>query len=249
MQYLVQFEITTPTMESTYIKARNQELDRYGTPPPNTNMSCIPFKCDIVFDSIVFRDGLDSGSFGTVFEGINPANGSLRVAKRITIKSAHEVQTVVQEICALEEFGSHEGILGLIEWRTLANDKQLSVKQYPLDVYLIHDKGVAFNKYDWTAIGDWDLRRSLCYQLLTGLRRIHDAGCMHRDITPRNLLVFPSRTTPTAVLCDFGKFCRHSSHRNTQLAPWQWLPPEVLEGGCNRYRQSLDIWMLALALA
>ncbi|KAL8727250.1 MAG: hypothetical protein Q9166_006169 [cf. Caloplaca sp. 2 TL-2023] len=202
---------------------------------------------DTVFDSIVFRHGIGSGSFGSVYEGFNPGNGKLRVAKRIIVKSAREVPIVNREIEALEQFKGRIGIIELVDWRTALNGKDLSVAQYPLDVYLVHDKGIAFDKYDWSAIS-WDLKRSLCYQLLVGLIEIHRAGCMHRDITPMNILIFPHQESPQATLCDFSKFCQNSTDVDTKLAGWKFLPPELQEGQKNLYNQTLDIWMLGLAL-
>ncbi|KAL8731006.1 MAG: hypothetical protein Q9166_003657 [cf. Caloplaca sp. 2 TL-2023] len=249
MQYLIRFEINTSAMEESYIKERNRAFQHGGYTLPRTNISAIPFKGDIVYDSIVFRHGLGSGSFRTVYDGFNPEDGDLRVAKRIILKSAHEVPAVRREIHALETFVGCEGILELVEWRTGLAGKELSVPQYPLDVYLVHDKGVGFDRFDWNAVSeDWGLKRSLCHQLLMGLTQIHKAGCMHRDITPMNLLVFPHKQIPQATLCDFGKFCESPTDVETRLAAWKYLPPELEEGKKNPYSQKLDIWMLGLAL-
>lgn len=45
------------------------------------------------------------------------------------------------------------------------------------------------------------LIRSYMYQLLKGLRYLHRAGIIHRDVKPENLLVDKSGTLK---LCDFG---------------------------------------------
>lgn len=164
------------------------------------------------------------------------------------MKSARQVPDISREIQALERFGGREGIIKLIEWRTALNGKDLSVPQYPLDVYLIHDKGVAFDKYDWSLVS-WDVKCSLCHQLLMGLKAIHGEDCMHRDITPMNILVFPDANIPEATLCGLGKFCQSPWATETTLAAWQWLPPELQkEGPQYPYDQKLDIWMLGLAL-
>ena len=176
-----------------------------------------------------------------------PKNGDLRVAKRIILKSAREAPDVFREIQALEQFRNCVGIIDLVDWRTSLNGKDLSVAHYPLDVYLVHEKGVAFNKLDWSTI-PWDIKRSLCYQLLAGLKLIHGAQCMHRDITPTNILVFPYQDPPQATLCDFGKFCSTPTDVETRLAGWQFLPPELEKDRKNQYNQTLDIWMLGLAL-
>lgn len=54
-----------------------------------------------------------------------------------------------KEIRALERFGGHEGILKLIGWRNSLNGKQLLVSHYPIDNCLVHEKGVAFDKFNW----------------------------------------------------------------------------------------------------
>ncbi|KAL9596724.1 MAG: hypothetical protein Q9179_004525 [Wetmoreana sp. 5 TL-2023] len=54
---------------------------------------------------------------------------------------------------------------------------------------------------------------------------------------------------PQARLFDFGKFCDTSEAVDTRLAAWPFLPPELEEGKQILYGQSLDIWMLGLALA
>ncbi|KAL8956459.1 MAG: hypothetical protein Q9193_006030 [Seirophora villosa] len=248
MQYSIRFEISTPSQEAEYLKARNKMLRKEGITLPHTDISGIPVPGDTVFDSIVFRHGIGSGSFGSVYEGFGPTNGSLRVAKRIILKSTQQVPEVDREIQALERFNGCVGIIKLIDWRTALNSKELSVAHYPLDVYLIHEKGVAFNKFDWDTVS-WDIKQSLCYQLLVGLTAIHEAGCMHRDITPMNILVFPYEDPPQATLCDFGKFCDTPTHTDTRLAGWQFLPPELQKDRRQPYDQKLDIWMLGLALS
>lgn len=248
MQYLIRFEINTPSLEEDYIKERNRALQKEGYPLPYTQISGIPLQGDTVFESIVFRHGIGSGTFGCVYEGFHPINGELRVAKRIIVKSARDVPDVSREIQALERFGGREGIIELVDWRTALKGKDLLVSQYPLDVYLIHDKGVAFDIYDWSLIS-WDVKCSLCHQLLLGLTAIHGEGCMHRDITPMNILVFPGANVPQATLCDLGKFCQSPTATDTRLAGWQFLPPELQKEGPKKpYDQTLDIWMLGLAL-
>ena len=247
MQYLIKFDISTPDAEQKYVRERNRTLQRGGFAIPCTEISSIPFPSDTVFNTIVFRHGIGSGSFGSVYEGFDPQDGKLRVAKRIIIKSAREAPDVEREIQALERFKGKTGIIELIDWRTALNGKDLSVSRYPLDVYLVHQKGIAFDKYEWD-VRSWDLKRSLLCQLLQALAEIHRAGCMHRDITPMNLLIFPYQDPPQATLCDFGKFCQNSTDVDTKLAAWKFLPPELKEGHKNPYNQSLDVWMLGLAL-
>ncbi|KAL8710658.1 MAG: hypothetical protein Q9220_004882 [cf. Caloplaca sp. 1 TL-2023] len=247
MQYLIRFVVESPEMERSYLEERNRLLEAQGIELPRTSISGIPFASDTSLQSIVFRHGIGSGSFGNVFEGFSPKNGDLRVAKRVTVRSPHEARTLVREIHALLKFNGEEGIVELLDWRNALNSQAVIVSQYPLDVYLVQEKGVSFNHYDWN-LNDWNVKRSSARQLLTGLATIHATGCMHRDITQQNILFFPHKDPPEARLCDFGKFCDTKEATDTHLAAWQYLPPELVKGEYNLYGQSLDIWMLGLAL-
>ncbi|KAI4283743.1 MAG: hypothetical protein L6R38_001957 [Xanthoria sp. 2 TBL-2021] len=250
MQYLIHFIIQTPEKELEYLNERNQVLQEQEILLPRTNISGIPLPGDIMLKEIVFRHGLGSGTFGNVYEGFNPDDGNLRVVKQIILQSVEEIPAVKQEIEALKRFNKCGGILGLLDWRTALNGQDLYVSQYPLNVYLVHKKGIAFNRYDWEAVSDdWSLKQSLCHQLLEGLTEIHRAGCMHRDITPQNILFFPHEKPPQAKLCDFGKFCDTSTAVETRLAAWRFLPPELEKDKSNPYGQGLDVWMLGLAIA
>ncbi|KAL8938749.1 MAG: hypothetical protein Q9216_003721 [Gyalolechia sp. 2 TL-2023] len=250
MQYLIRFMIETPEEEAQYLSERNRVFQEQGIPLPRTNISGIPLQGDIILKQIVFRHGLGSGTFGSVYEGFFPNNGSLRVVKQIILKSNQEIPAVKQEIEALKGFGGCEGILELLDWRTALGGQELNISQYPLNVYLVYDKGIAFNRCDWKAVSDsWSLKQSLCHQLLKGLVEIHRAGCMHRDVTPQNILFFPYKEPPQAKLCDFGKFCDFTTAVETRLAAGMFLPPELQEYKSNPYGQDLDIWMLGLALA
>ena len=249
MQYLVQFAVDTPNLEQDYVKERNRALREANVPLPNSDISGIPMQNDTVLESIVFRHGLGSGSYGNVFEGFDPETGDLRVVKRITLKSAQGITSIRKEIGALERFRGCEGILELIDWGNSLNGKELLVARYPIDIYLVHEKGLAFDKVNWNSPSlDWELKYSLCYQLLMGLQVIHKAGCMHRDITPMNILLFLDKETPKATLCDFGMFCERDTDTETRLAAWKFLPPELEPNERNLYNQALDIWMLGLAL-
>ena len=92
----------------------------------------------------------------------------------------------------------------------------------------------------------WNVGIDLCRHLLKGVREIHNRGWMHRDITPGNLLFFqqPLRAT----LCDFGKLCRKATSEETALAAWIYLPPEIQPNKTNTYNQTIDFWLLAVAL-
>lgn len=78
---------------------------------------------------------------------------------------------------------------------------------------------------------------------LEGLRTLHEAGYMHRDVSTKNLLVM-SLIPPRAVLCDYGK-ARHAPwHFDSRIGPIPTLAPEV--DGRARYDNKIDIWGIGL---
>ena len=252
MIYEITFMIKSPKQENLYRKKRDEILENAGMPIPNTVISGIPFEVDQMSKTAIFRHGLGSGAFGNVFEGFDRKTGDLRVVKKITINSKSARSVVDNELKASRHFSASEGIVTLFECFNSAGGTGTDEETYPLEVCMVQERGIAFSKYRW-AEGpvNWKLRAVLLRQLLRGLQAIHDRGCMHRDITPMNLLYFEEEHKH-AGLCDFGKLCWTTTETETALAAWRWLPPEIkkVDGKAERvtYNQKIDIWMLSLSV-
>jgi len=85
------------------------------------------------------------------------------------------------------------------------------------------------------------------YQALRGLRVIHSAGVIHRDITPANILV---NTNCDLKLCDFG-LAKEESEEGEDMTDyvtmrWYRAPELVMEH--KAYSNQIDVWGLGLIL-
>ncbi|XP_066265460.1 uncharacterized protein [Branchiostoma lanceolatum] len=86
--------------------------------------------------------------------------------------------------------------------------------------------------------------RNLAVQLCEGLRTIHDAGYMHRDLKLINILVTKDNTVK---LADFGLTKREVNITGTVAGTLLYAAPEVKEEG-KMYDKSADIYSLGLIL-
>ncbi|KAI8848430.1 kinase-like domain-containing protein [Chytridium lagenaria] len=88
-----------------------------------------------------------------------------------------------------------------------------------------------------------DHGRFLGYQVLRGLKALHDVGIMHRDVKPANILV---DRRCHVKLCDFGLCAPITSYPNTDptstyiATRWYRAPEIVFPGGL--YNEKVDIW-------
>ena len=252
LRYVAQYIINNLTLEESYIRERNTWLQERALHVPATDISCIPFQSDLHTTFAVFRQGLGSGTFGTVFEGFEPLTGDLRAIKKLVLKSDFDRPEVDSELAVHEEFKNTTGVVRFYGCRNSLGGDNTEAKTehaYPLEVFIIMEKGTSFLDYfrrkQVTIDGAW--RKLLCKQLLTGLAAIHSKSWMHRDITPKNVLYFDQEPAH-AGLCDFGKLCRSTADNVTTLAAWRWLPPEIVENQRRTYNQKIDVWMLGYTL-
>jgi serine/threonine protein kinase len=85
------------------------------------------------------------------------------------------------------------------------------------------------------------MKMRFCSDIAKGLEAIHEAGFVHGDLKPANILVFRKATGFVAKLADFG-FSVNEKDRAVGCTP-AWQPPEVessLLGDCFSY--GLLIW-------
>jgi len=88
------------------------------------------------------------------------------------------------------------------------------------------------------------------YQVLRGLKYIHTAKVIHRDLKPRNLLV---NSNCDLKICDFG-LARltsaspdHTSFSNYVATRWYRAPEVILSKG--KYTDKVDMWAVGCILA
>ena len=249
MEYCVQFTLTTYTECDNYRLLRNRKIEDHDIRAPDTRISGIPLSSDIRAQGLaVFSLGLGSGNFGSVYEGFDPKTGDLRVVKVIELKRESASRSAKSEIAMVEQYPNARGLVRQYGWCNSNGELTLEAKEYPFSIYIVQRKGEVFHKHSWQAGPEMGMEiLRLCEDLLHGLHTIHQAGWMHRDITTQNILYFKGDPAE-AALCDFGKLHRGKTHTDTGIAAWNYLPPEIVQGASNTYNQSIDIWMLALAL-
>jgi casein kinase II subunit alpha len=98
--------------------------------------------------------------------------------------------------------------------------------------------------------------RYFTYQLVTALRALHQAGIMHRDIKPRNIMIqrAPSSGSgdpPQLTLIDLGLADLYSPGRayNVRVASRHYKAPELLLGDTFYHGPAVDVWALGCVLA
>jgi hypothetical protein len=133
-------------------------------------------------------------------------------------------------------------------------------KSGPLDPGLapIHDAGIArdgrpyvlMQYIDGVAIDeaarplDLDSRIALIRQCCVALARAHDAGLVHQDITPSNVLV--SRRSDGSLhvtLIDFGLAASSGTRAILHGTP-DWMAPEQSAPGASVIAPATDVWAL-----
>jgi serine/threonine protein kinase len=88
------------------------------------------------------------------------------------------------------------------------------------------------------------------YQILRGLKFIHSAGVIHRDLKPRNLLV---NSNCDLKICDFGlsraiHYQQKSGDMTDYVATRWYRAPELLLAA-KEYGPSVDMWSVGCILA
>lgn len=81
------------------------------------------------------------------------------------------------------------------------------------------------------------------WQVVQGLKYLHDNHILHRDIKPENLLLTHKNQIK---ISDFGWSIRSMRPCSTLCGTLDYLAPEMLEG--SRYLDSVDVWSVGVLI-
>ncbi|PYH94198.1 kinase-like protein [Aspergillus ellipticus CBS 707.79] len=91
---------------------------------------------------------------------------------------------------------------------------------------------------------------TIARELAAGLRAIHDAGIIHRDIKAANILIHEEGRLE---ICDFGVagvLQSQTDKRSTWIGTPHWMPPEMFatRGEAHQYGSEIDVWAYGCTL-
>ncbi|CAD6646843.1 XXYS1_4_G0022250.mRNA.1.CDS.1 [Saccharomyces cerevisiae] len=198
---------------------------------------------------------LGKGAYGTVcsvkFKGRSPA---ARIAvKKISNIFNKEIllKRAIRELKFMNFFKGHKNIVNLIDLEIVTSSPYDGLYCYQELI----DYDLAKVIHSSVQLSEFHIKYFL-YQILCGLKYIHSADVIHRDLKPGNILC---TLNGCLKICDFGLargihagfFKCHSTvqpHITNYVATRWYRAPELLLSN-QPYSKSVDIWAVGCILA
>jgi serine/threonine protein kinase len=206
---------------------------------------------------------LARGAFGEVSVAIDTKQNKLVVVKIVSqavsggfgVAKKQLKQEVCNEIIALRVLCGHDNIVSFVGLATTSNEIMpptlcLVFDYYPIDLHSVISRRRVSLAFDTILFSS--------HEVLAGLQHCHSHGIIHRDVTPKNILISQQGRV---CLCDFGlaRPCPQLLENGAQeatptrddskaMCTLYYRPPENLLGGpavCD----SIDMYSCGLVIA
>mmetsp|Transcript_6208 Transcript_6208/g.15867 ORF Transcript_6208/g.15867 Transcript_6208/m.15867 type:complete len:357 (-) Transcript_6208:136-1206(-) len=190
---------------------------------------------------------LGEGAYGVVVAAKDKKTGTKVAIKKIkdAVEDKEQGKLLLRELRLLRHFRGHENIVCI---KDIQEDPKGQSKFK--DIFIITDlMDTDLHRIIRSSQGlSDDHVRYFTYQILRGLKYIHSANVIHRDLKPNNLLV---NANCDLKICDLG-LARLSDSEDSLMTCYvvtRWYrAPELLLGNKN-YTSAIDMWAVGCVLA
>ncbi|CDW55895.1 CMGC:MAPK:NMO protein kinase [Trichuris trichiura] len=186
------------------------------------------------------------GAFGVVWSVTDPRSGKKVALKRmpnvfLNLASCKRVFREIRMLCSFK----NDNVLSCLDILHPPNAR-LFVEIYVLTELMQSDlHKIIVSPQPLTA----DHVKVFIYQILRGVKYLHSANILHRDIKPGNLLV---NSNCLLKICDFG-LARiwdpsEQGHLTHEVVTQYYRAPELLMGA-RKYTAAVDVWSIGCIFA
>lgn len=189
---------------------------------------------------------IGSGSFGTVYLGMNPITGELMAVKQVELPSSNK-ETEQKKLNMIDALQREMNLLRDLQHENIVQYLGSNAEENYLNIFLEYVPGgsVATMLSNYGAFEE-SLIRNFVRQILQGLKYLHDRSIIHRDIKGANVLV---DNKGGIKISDFGiskkleaRLLTTENNRVSLQGSVYWMAPEVVKQ--TSYTLKADIWSL-----
>ncbi|XP_026533351.1 membrane-associated tyrosine- and threonine-specific cdc2-inhibitory kinase [Notechis scutatus] len=180
---------------------------------------------------------LGGGSFGEVYKVRSHEDGQLYAVKRSVepFRSEGDRQRKLAEVRKHEHVGHHPNCVSFIQAWEERGQLYIQTELCPGTLLQYCE--------EYGPLSEWQVQTFL-WDMLQGLRHLHDRNLLHMDIKPANIFV---SSTNICKLGDFGLMLELDSGdlRDAQEGDPRYMAPELLRG---EYTKAADVFSLGITI-
>lgn len=184
---------------------------------------------------------IGKGAYGLVCSAEDTLTGQKVAIKRVgkVFQDLIDAKRILREIKLLRHLGSHDNIMEILDLQTgppeTTDFRHLYIitQLYECDL----DRIISSSQRLTDSHAQYFL-----YQILRGLKYMHSANILHRDLKPPNLLV---NSNCDLAICDFGLSRGISAETEGKLTEYvvtRWYRAPELLCECETYGTPVDVW-------
>jgi calcium-dependent protein kinase len=183
---------------------------------------------------------IGEGGYGQVREVIEKSTGCRRAAKSVQIKflKKTEIDNIFEEVKILKSL-DHPGIIKIFQVYREANSVHIITE--------LCTGGELFDKITKHKRLSENIVAKYMFDIVSTVKYINEAGVIHRDLKPDNILFEDQSNSARLKIIDFGTAMEYEKGHfyNMIIGTPYYMAPEVITGG---YNQSCDVWSIGVIM-